>query len=270
MLMYYSNMKHFIYDLAKTYPQIVIPIKEGISKTEEYKDIALRGKESKYPITFSLSELDSFETVKTKMGDVNIITMYKREDFIHMVRCLGNKCEPVIVPDSTGAMAIFGLNNWDKVRQGLDDYKDSIIVLSSGNYSNVSCDDVKKVSAGEINLTIDEWTNKSIIIRKYHEITHFVMRKEYPNDIKAIRDELIADMIGLKAAFGYYDQRLAKLFLGIENKEYRKGGRLENYCDNYLEEIPSILKMIDNLSKISNNHQNYEDALNNVELYMRV
>ena len=52
-----------------------------------------------------------------------------------------------------------------------------------------------------IDLNEDEWIEKSIIIRKYHELTHFVMRKTYPDDIDYIRDELIADCIGLICAF---------------------------------------------------------------------
>lgn len=261
-------MKHFIYELSKAYPQLVIPIKEGISKSEEYKDIALRGKQSDYPITFSLSPKDSFETVNTKMGDVNVITMFKREDFVHMVRCLGGKCEPIDIPDSTGAMAIFGLNNWNKVREGLEDYKDSIIILSSGNYSNVSNKDVKSATNNEIDISDEEWTNKSITIRKYHEITHFVMRKEYPNNIQAIRDEIIADMVGIVAGFNYYDTRLAKLFLGLEGNEYRKGGRLENYTKNYLEEKDNVIKMINKLADLTKDKYDYQKILDNIGDYM--
>lgn len=43
-------------------------------------------------------------------------------------------------------------------------------------------------------------------------------------------DELVADAVGLYAAYGYFDVKLEKLFLGITDKEYT-GGRLENYTD---------------------------------------
>ena len=39
-----------------------------------------------------------------------------------------------------------------------------------------------------------------------------------------IRDELIADACGLFAAFNSFDPRFLRLFLGIENSTYRKGG----------------------------------------------
>lgn len=260
-------MEHCIEILARRYPQILLPCVEGISKSEEYKNICLRGEKCDYPITFSMNEKDSLESVNTPSGVVEVLSLRKREDFIHACRCLGNKCEPVDIPDSTGAMAIFGLNNWDKVRQGLDDYKDSFIILSSGNYSNVSNKDVYKETNGEIDLTEEEWIEKSIIIRKYHELTHFVMRKTYPDDISFIRDELIADAIGLIAAFNTFDKRLLKLFLGIEGQTYRQGGRLQNYEGGSVENIPNILKMIDELEiKIKDN--NIESLWKNIKEIM--
>lgn len=242
-------MEHCIEILARRYPQILLPCEKGIKDTEEYKSVCLRGEKCDRPITFTMDPQDKLETVKTPAGDVEVLSLYKREDFVHACRCLGNKCEPVDIPDSTGAMAIFGLNNWDKVRAGLDDYKDSFIILSSGFYSNVSNDLIYKDSDGKINLTKEEWIEKSIIIRKYHELTHFVMRKTYPDDIDFIRDELIADCIGLICAFNEFNTDLLKLFLGIEGETYRQGGRLQNYEGGSEENIPMVLKMIDELKE---------------------
>lgn len=241
-------MEHILYTLARRYPAIYLPIEEGISKSEEYRNTCLKGQESKREILFSFNKKDRLETFNTPVGDVEILTMYDRDDFVHMARALGSKAEPVNIPDSTGAMALFGLNNWDKVRAGLDDYKDSFILLSSGYYSNVSNDDIKKVTNNEIDLTSEEWIEKSVIIRKYHELTHFVMRKTYPDDVNPIRDEIIADIVGLECAFKKLDIRVLKLFLGLENKEYRKGARLENYEGGNIENISNVLKMIDNIS----------------------
>ena len=245
-------MEHCLDTLARRYPQILMPIQEGISKTEEYRNVCLRGEKTERPNTFSKDPKDKLETIETPVGSVEVLSLRKREDFVHACRCLGNKCEPVDIPDSTGAMAIFGLNNWDKVRAGLDNYKDSFIILSSGNYSNVSNTDVNAQSSDGLALSEEDWIEKSIIIRKYHELTHFVMRKTYPDDISFIRDELIADCIGLICAFGYFDVRLLKLFLGIEGESYREGGRLQNYEGGEKENIPQINKMIENLkNKVS-------------------
>lgn len=254
--------------LARKYPQILMPIKAGIKDSEEYRNIVLRGLPCPYQDTFSHHPMDKLETCKTPAGDVEVLSLRDRNDFVHAVRALGNKCEPVDVPDSTGAVAIFGLNNWEKVRAGKENYKDSFIILSSGNYSNVSCDDVNKVSSGEISLTNEEWTDKSIIIRKYHELTHFVMRKLYPENIKPIRDELIADGVGLVAAFGSFDERLIKLFLGLEGDDYREGGRLQNYDGGSKENIPQVLKQIDYYKELFKNYHCVNDIWEDIERFL--
>ena len=41
---------------------------------------------------------------------------------------------------------------------------------------------------------------------------------------------MIADSIGLTAAFGHYDRHLARLFLGVEGGVFREGGRLSHYA----------------------------------------
>ena len=251
-------MEHCLDILARRYPQILMPIEAGIRNSEEYKNVCLRGEKTDRPITFTKDPKDSLETIVTCAGPVEVLSMRKREDFVHACRCLGHKCEPVEIPDSTGAMAIFGINNWDKVRANMDNYKDSFIILSSGNYSNVGNKDIYKETNGEIDLNEEEWIEKSITIRKYHELTHFVMRKTYPDDISFIRDELIADCVGLIAAFGKFDVRLLKLFLGIEREVYREGGRLQNYEGGDKKNIPEILKMIDELKLKAIKHENSE------------
>lgn len=261
-------MENCIELLANKYPQLLMPIKAGIKDSEEYKDVVLRGKPCPYKETFIKDNKDTLERILTPVGEVDVLSLRIREDFIHAVRALGNRCEPVDIPDSTGAMAIFGLNNWEKVKEGLEDYKDSIIILSAGNYSNVTNIDVKNVTNGEVNLTQEEWIDKSITIRKYHELTHFVMRKKYPEDIKPIRDELIADIVGLIAAFGYFDDRLLKLFLGIENETYRLGGRLENYEGGSEENIPLVLEEIRLLKEAFKGYSSIEAIYENIESFM--
>lgn len=220
---------HPIIRLSEMYPQILFPIESGMYNTDEYKNVCLRGFKCDRKPDFIFSNQDTLEIIDTEAGPATILTLRCREDFVHMIQCLSYKCEPTEIPDSMGASTIIGLNNWDKVRAGEDNYKDMIIVLSSGNYSNVSATDVSRATDGKLKLSDDEWIEKSIIIRKYHELRHFVDRRLRPDDIDVLRDEINADRDGLIAAFGYYDTDLARLFLGIEGTEYRQGGRLENY-----------------------------------------
>lgn len=253
-------MKHILYTLGKRYPQIYLPIEEGISNSEEYEKVCYECEEPKRELLFSFNEKDKLETINTECGDVDILTLYDRNDFEHIIRSLAFKCEPKDIPKSTGAMALFGLNNIEKFKAGLDNYKDSFLILSSGDYSNVNTQSISNVTNNEVTLSQDEWTEKSITIRKYHELTHFIMRKTYPNNIDPVRDEIIADSIGLMLAFKKLDVRILKLFLGLEGETYRKGGRLENYKGG--DDIEKTLLLID---KITNVLKKYEtEEINNI------
>ena len=139
-------------------------------------------------------------------------------------------------------------------------FKDTIIVLSVGPYSAVTAQEAaaaldadaagagadaagagadaagagadaagaaRCATTGE-GLTQAAWLEYSHQIRLYHECTHVVCRALYPQAIDAVWDELVADAVGICAAFGGYRPALAKLFLDIGQGGYQ-GGRLENY-----------------------------------------
>lgn len=55
--------------------------------------------------------------------------------------------------------------------------------------------------------------------------TQTVFRKK---TLDPVRDDLIADAVGLYAAFGRFDPETEKRFLGVKDGRY-VGGRLENY-----------------------------------------
>lgn len=228
------------------FPQLLLPIKKDEKDTPEYKDAVLRGKPVFYEPCFFCSPEDRLEIADTPVGQVEILYLANREDFEHALQALAYRCEPVEIPPSVGANTIRGLINWQKI---LDhklmylasggenwseefkvftaekkNYLDTIILLSGGFYS--------AVPASTVGLSEKEWRDKSFVIRKYHELTHFVCRTLWPKDIVPIRDEIIADLIGLVAAFGEYDPTLAKRFLGIENGYYCEGGRLSHYIDS--------------------------------------
>ena len=231
--------------LAKKYPQLLLPIRAGEKETEEYRAAVLSGAPLSAEPDFIGSPGDSLSVAETPAGKAEILYLENREDFEHAFRALAHRCEPAEIPASVGATTIRGLINWEKIhnhekeylQSGGNDwnlefrrftaekanYLDSLILLSSGDYSNVSAE-----AAG---IPAGEWKEKSVTIRKYHELTHFICRALYPDDVDAIRDEVIADLIGLVAAFGDYDVHLAETFLGIEGETFREGGRLSYYTD---------------------------------------
>ena len=247
------NTAHPIRQLARCYPQLCLPIAPHERETDEYKGCVLRGEPVQREPEFHFSEKDELSCVSTPMGEVKVLTLADREDFVHAYRALACRCEPEEIPDSVGAVTVQGLINWEKIRSheaaylasGGEDwdeeferftsvksnYRDMIILLSSGNYSDIP--------AAWVGISEQDWKEKSLTIRKYHELTHFICRTKYPDDIVAIRDEVIADMIGLIKAFGDYDPKLARTFLGIEGESFRPGGRLEHYAK---DDLPAAIR----------------------------
>ena len=236
-------MEHILIRLARRYPQLLLPISDATRHTEQYKDAVLRGEELTGTPDFSLSGDDTFETFDTPAGTVEVLTLADRKDFEHCIRALAHRCENREIPPTMGASTISGLINWEKIRThqkeylasgGSDwddefdrftadnrNYRDTIIILSCGCYSALRAEDAGYGS--------EEWLALSHEIRKYHELAHFVSRRLFPENVDAVRDEVLADMNGIIAAIGHYDAELAGKFLGVRNGSYVPGGRLENY-----------------------------------------
>ena len=231
--------------LAETYQ--VLYLDPDATEQEEYEKVLLKGQPS--PATdlghFIGDDRDVHDTVDTPAGPVEVITLYNRSDFEVFVRCMmaakdGPKRQ---VPKTTGASTLVTFN-WDKIRANRDDYKETIIVLSVGPYSNVP--------AEEVGLEPDEWAEKSYLIRKFHECNHFICRKLFPDQIEAVWDELVADAIGICGAYGYFDPELELKFLGIKDCKY-VGGRLENYTeitDELVGKVVEVMEEFDDIIKI--------------------
>lgn len=101
-------------------------------------------------------------------------------------------------------------------------YQDTFMLVSDGPYS--------AVSAEEAGLTDVEWREKSIIIRREHELTHYFARRVYGTMRNNALDEIIGDLTGTCAAFGFADRDLMLAFLGLKSfPPFTHGGRLANY-----------------------------------------
>lgn len=165
--------------------------------------------------SFVGSGRDKLFEMRTSECVVLGIYFENRADFELFIKLTVYKDKPV--PKSMGACSISGLVN----RQGI---KESLIVLSRGEYS--------AVPAEAVGLEKDEWIEKSLRVRLYHESAHIVCRTRFPSQKLPVWDELLADCVGLLAAFGAYDRSLALRLLGIDKDGAYIGGRLENYFDD--------------------------------------
>lgn len=259
--------------LAESYPQLYLaPGEQGAAL---YPDVVLKGKPvpAKDLSHFHTSPADSDQILETPAGAVRAITLGDRHDFECFLQIIVKRCVPTSIPPTQGASIVSGIINRGKItrheeeffhnapesmsvdqllaewvpeqKRFLSDkknYTDSLIVLSCGPYSNVSAD--------AVGLTEEEWLEKSLTIRMYHECTHFVCRRLFPENKDAVRDELVADAVGVYAAFGKVDRALIELFMGIQNNAY-VGGRLENYTDTPQALIPEISAVLSTLEQVA-------------------
>lgn len=249
--------------LAKRYPQLYLT--PGENMEEAYRDAAGRGKKPADATLalFEGSPLDRFFTEQTPAGPVDILYLYHRVDFENVIRILARKCRPDVIPATTGAMTLDGLVNWQKIeahkfaylaaghfdwaqewkRFTADkrNYRDVLIVLSSGPYSGVP--------ASRVDQPEDAWLAISRDIRLYHECTHVICRRLFPQQKDAVWDEITADAIGIRKALGHYDAKLAGIFLGVSADGY-VGGRLENYIPaDARESLPRLAAEVSALTE---------------------
>lgn len=229
------------------YPQLTLPVAEGMSQSDEYADIVRRGK-----LPAEIAGAAGFdgsgaarERLHTPAGEIEVLYLPVREDFERFIRVMKGKCEPIPVPIAIGAMTFFNVNNWRRIHAhraaylaggGKDwaaefkrftaqnaNYRDTIVLLSRGYYSALAPE--------QAGYEAEAWLALSKTIRTFHEAAHVVSRTLFMQNREALRDEVIADCIGLTAATGGYDQALAARLLGVEGAAYREGGRLQNYVD---------------------------------------
>ena len=238
--------------IADIYPQLYLdPDRVGI---ERYKDVMLKGdKQEATDLSWYIGDpRDKLEILNTPAGDILALTFYVRSDFEYFLRSMmAAKDGPENkIPASQGA-SMLRTFNWQKIRKHMTDfyneqklagnmdpdwdaewvkftsvksnYMDFIVVLSTGPYS--------AVSAERMGLPEAEWKELSGIIRKYHEITHVICQTKYPDQVNVVWDELVADAIGIYAAFGSFDPEKERIFLGLQGDQYT-GGRLGNYTDD--------------------------------------
>ena len=233
-----SVLEHLAVDYLQLY------LNPDTDSREAYRGVVLRGEEpeAKSLAHYRGDPADREEVMETPAGSVRVVTLGNRQDFELALRGLmAAKDGPeAVIPESQGA-AMLPLFNWPRIHAHLalypeeeraaefkrftavrENYVDMLVLLSRGPYSHVD--------AAAVGETEAAWLEHSDTIRRYHELTHVICRSIYPGDIAPIRDELVADAVGLYAAYGCFDPETEKLFLGIRDGRY-VGGRLGNYTD---------------------------------------
>jgi hypothetical protein len=101
-------------------------------------------------------------------------------------------------------------------------YQDRLVLLGRSPYSGVA--------AAEVGRPEDAWLEESLAIRLEHECAHYFTRRVHGSLGGTLRDEVVADFMGITAASDGWRPEWLLRFLGLEDfPAYRAGGRLENY-----------------------------------------
>ncbi len=269
----FSRNEAVIRELAERYPQLYLaPGEEG---KKHYRDVVLCGEPvpAKDLSHFHTSLIDESRMVDTPAGEVRVVTLGDRADFVTFLQIIVYRCDPVEIPRTQGASFLNGVISRGKIldhkkqffraareksgeepdeeewlaeqKTFLSDkrnYTDALLVLSRGPYSAVLAD--------AFGFSEGKWLDDSNTIRLYHECTHFVCYRLHPGERDAVRDELVADAVGIVAAYGHYDRKMAERFLGIHDGNYA-GGRLENYTDSPGQMLPAVGRMLEKIEKIA-------------------
>lgn len=159
----------------------------------------------KRPIKFSDKNGVRIENYNSFAGLIPIVYIKNTDDFENFVT---NAIYKGVRPENlsqTGASFVFGKTT-------------RFIILSAKPYSNVP--------ASEVGLNDEEWREKSMVLRREHECTHYFTKQTFGVSRSNLHDELLADFCGIYEAFGEYKAEYFQKFMGII-KGY--GGRLGFY-----------------------------------------
>ncbi|MDR3179125.1 MAG: hypothetical protein LBT82_03685 [Oscillospiraceae bacterium] len=200
--------------------------KKGLESTLNQKlnfsgsDIVLEN-----PSKVKLEIYDSFA------GPIPIIYALNVPDFEELVVKLVHRGKKFIGIEKTGAVFASGKTN-------------RFIILSNKPYSNIPFT--------KIGVTEDGWKEKSLIIRREHECTHYFTKRFLGNSSVNIHDEIVADFTGISFVSGTYSSRWFLMGMGLDKyPKPQDTGRFSIYTKVLCDENKDVLKKM--TIKISNN-----------------
>ena len=164
------------------------------------------------PVEFRSPENVKIEILPSFAGRIPVISVFDTADFEQLVTNVAHKG---IRPDNigqTGASFLSGKTT-------------RFIILSAKPYSNVP--------ASELGLSDErDWAEKSLLLRRGHECTHYFTKQTYGITNNILHDEVMADFIGMYEAFGFYKAEWFLRFMGVIEGS---GGRMIYYTSELSE-----------------------------------
>ncbi len=168
---------------------------------------------AKRPVDFRSPEQVTASIYESAAGPIPILVMGDERDFEQFICNAAHKGVWTDEIKKQGASFLAGKQN-------------RFIVLSRKPYSNIP--------AERMGLAEEDWREKSMILRREHECTHYYTRRFYGSAKNNLHDELMADFFGILAAFGEYREEWFDLFMGLDG---RPEGRISLYTAELSEGV---------------------------------
>lgn len=190
--------------LCDAMPQLRLPQQPGISRSDLYSQLVLRGAPASSRELIPSEEVLrqpvalQFQLVDHPYMAMPVLTTADRQDFLWIVRALAHRAEPVPIEDGVHAQAINGLIHWGLIRALDKQARASLIVLHKAPYGSVP--------AASLPISLDQqgWIHASSVLRLEHELTHLTTKKYLGEMRLNLLDELIADAMGQLKALGRF------------------------------------------------------------------
>lgn len=230
--------------LENRYPQLRLPISEGMSKSDQYKRVALRGLEVEdKQNNFVPSSEDLLIHTTFESNPVELLFIRNRENFEHFIQIMAYRCEPHEIARKSSVFTLTEVINWSKIKahkreylklggkdweKELDsfmsnrkNYTETLIVVGfkeEDSYENI-CSKLQEGKEFRVYSKIKLFTQYAGFIA-----TRKVLRKK-----EKILNYLLNQCIGLVSAAGEYDIEIAKALSGYEEKPGTGNSVLEKY-----------------------------------------
>jgi hypothetical protein len=238
-------------------PQLAVPVRDGVSKTEAYGAVARRGQPFRLQDFGGRLQLVRPEALRLHLhehpaGALPVLSTGDRRDFEALVRAFAHRSEPVPIGPAVNAHIVAGFVNWDRVARyreawaaGRDPasartewpgemarvagsevwrFHDRLVLACVRPYSGVTAADLG-LPMGE-----EEWLNRSTDLRVEHEFTHYATKRLFGAMANRLFDETIADVMGMTRALGTFHADWFLRFLGLEAwPDVRDRGRIRTY-----------------------------------------
>lgn len=250
--------------LQRYLPQIAIPVREGISKTDAYGEVVRRGqpfREESFGGRLVLEHPELLRLVVREhaAGALPVLVTPHRPDFEMLDRALAFRGEPVAINPAVNAHIIGGFVNWDRLARyhgaylagGGSDWPAEMKRIASGEkwrfqdrFLLVCAVPYSSVDVSVLGLPHEpsRWLEISTDLRLEHEFTHYATKRLYGEARLNLLDELICDWAGMTHAMGGFDARCFLAFLGLEDAAgVRDSGRVHAYTEELDAQAQALL-----------------------------